>query len=77
VAELAEARQERLPPRIKHPLHAAGQPNQGSSCDFIADALWSGRRFRAFNVIDRFNREGLRIEVDISLPAARVIAALN
>jgi putative transposase len=30
-----------------------------------------------FNVIDEFNREALRIEVDTSLPAARVIRALN
>jgi putative transposase len=43
----------------------------------MADALWSARRFRTFNVIDQFNCEGLRIEVDTSLPAARVIRALN
>jgi putative transposase len=43
----------------------------------MADALWSGRRFRTFNVIDEFNREGLRIEVDTSLPAVRVIRELN
>ena len=67
----------RLPARIKQPLQAADQPNQGWSCDFMSDALWSGRRFRTFNVIDEFNREGLRIEVDTSLPAARVIRALN
>lgn len=67
----------RLPARIKQPLEPAGQPNQGWSCDFMADALWSGRRFRTFNVIDEFNREGLRIEVDTSLPTARVIRALN
>jgi len=67
----------RLPARIKQPLEAAGQPNHGWSCDFMADALWSGRRFRAFNVIDEFNREGLRIEVETSLSAARVIRALN
>ena len=35
----------------------------------MADALWSGRRFRTFNVIDDFNREALRIEIDPSLPA--------
>lgn len=67
----------RLPARIKQPLQAAGQPNQGWSCDFMSDALWSGRRFRTFNVIDEFNREALRIEVDTSLPAARVVRALN
>lgn len=43
----------------------------------MSDALWSGRRFRTFNVIDEFNREGLRIEVGTSLPAARVIRALR
>jgi putative transposase len=67
----------RLPARIKQPLQAGNQPNQGWSCDFMSDALWSGRRFRTFNVIDEYNREGLRIEIDTSLPAARVIRALN
>ena len=43
----------------------------------MADALWAGRRFRTFNVIAEFNREALRIEIDTSLPAARVIRALN
>jgi len=41
------------------------------------DALSDGRTFRAFNVIDDFNREGLGIEVDLSLPTARVIRALE
>ena len=67
----------RLPQRVKQPLQAAGQPNQGWSCDFMHDALWSGRKFRTFNVIDEYNREGLRIEIDTSLPATRVIRALN
>ena len=40
-------------------------------------ALRPGRRFRTFNVIDEFKRESLRIEVDTSLPAARVIRDLN
>lgn len=43
----------------------------------MADALWSGRRFSTFNVNDDFNRESLRIEVDTSLPSARVIRAMN
>lgn len=45
----------RLPARIRQPLEAGQQPNQGWSCDFMSDALWSGRRFRTFNVIDEFN----------------------
>lgn len=43
----------------------------------MSDALWSGRRFRTLNVIDDFNRECLRIEIDASLPAARVVRALE
>jgi putative transposase len=43
----------------------------------MADALWSGRRFRTFNVNDDYNRESLRIEIDTSLPSQRVIRALD
>jgi len=32
---------------------------------------------KLFNVIDDFNREGLTIEADFSLPALRVIRALD
>ena len=66
-----------MPQRIKQPLEAADKSNLGWSCDFMSDALWSGRRFRTFNVIDEFNRECLRIEIDTSLPAARVVRALE
>ena len=41
------------------------------------DQLTDGRTFRLFNVIDGYNREGLAIEVDLSLSATRVIRALN
>lgn len=67
----------RLPGRIKKPLAAASLPDQCCSCGFMADALWPGRKFRTLNVIDEFNREGLRIEIDTSLPAAQVTRALN
>ncbi len=63
----------RLPARVKTPLVIPTQPNEVWSADFMADALWSGRRFRTFNVIDDFNREALRIEIDTSLPARRVV----
>lgn len=45
------------------------RPNETWSADFVADALWSGRRFRTFNVIDDFSREGLRIEIEIDFSA--------
>jgi len=67
----------RLPARIKVPLLIPAQSNEIWSADFMSDALWSGRRFRTFNVIDDFNREALRIEIDTSLPAKRIVRALD
>ncbi len=52
-------------------------PNLVWSMDFMADRLEDGRQFRLLNVLDDFNREGLGIEVDFSLPAERVIRSLN
>mgnify|MGYP003622676870 CR=1 FL=1 len=43
----------------------------------MADRLGDGRAFRLLNVLDDFNREGLGIEVDFSLPAERVTRSLN
>jgi putative transposase len=43
------------------------------SMDFMHDQLSDGRSVRLFNVIDDFNREGLGIDVDFSLPVERVI----
>ena len=39
--------------------------------------LADGRSIRLFNVIDDYNREGLGIEVDFSLPSERVIRSLD
>ena len=47
------------------------------SIDFMHDCLGDGRSFRTFNVLDDYNGEGLGIEVDFSLPAARVLRALG
>lgn len=52
-------------------------PNVTWSMDFMADRLGDGRAFRLLNVLDDFNREGLGIEVDFSLPAERVIRSLD
>lgn len=43
----------------------------------MVDGLHDGRSIRLFNVIDDFNREGLDIEVDFSLPSERVIRSLE
>lgn len=59
------------------PLAVPARANQTWSMDFMHDALGDGRAFRLFNVLDDFNREGLVIEADLSLPAQRVIRALD
>jgi putative transposase len=47
------------------------------SMDFMHDQLADGRSIRLFNVIDDFNREGLCIDVDFSLPSERVTRSLD
>lgn len=47
------------------------------SVDFMHDQLEDGRSFRLLNVIDDYNREALGMEIDFSLPAERVIRALQ
>lgn len=47
------------------------------SKDFIHGQFVGGHSFRPFNVIDDFSREGLRIEVALSLPSAGVIRSLE
>ena len=45
--------------------------------DFMADQLADGRSIWTLNVLDDFNREGLCIDVDFSLPAEREVRSLN
>lgn len=52
-------------------------PNETWSMDFMSDRLSNGSKFRTFNVLDDYNREGLGIEVDVSLPSMRVIRSLE
>jgi len=59
------------------PLLVPETINETWSMDFMHDQLSDGRSYRLFNVIDDYNREGLGIDVDISLPATRVILSLD
>lgn len=56
---------------------AALQPGQRWAMDFMQDSLASGRPFRTLNIVDLASRECLAIEVDTSLPGARVARVLE
>ena len=65
---------------IREKPEALNEPsamNQVWSMDFMHDCLVDGRAYRLLNVIDDFNREGLGVEIDFSLPTLRVIRALE
>ena len=55
----------------KHALPGSGWP-ASMHCRAV-----DGRAFRLLNVLDDFNREGLGIDVDFSLPVERVIRSLD
>lgn len=61
------------PEPLKEPLKV----NQIWPIDFMHDQLADQRKFRLFNVIDDFKREGLAIEAGFSLPTARVTRVLD
>jgi len=63
----------RLPTRTRQPLFVPERPNHVWSADVMSDALYAGNRFRAFTLIDDFNREAVAIEIDTSLTARRLI----
>ena len=67
----------RLKRQTPEALAVPEAPNVTWSMDFMADRLEDTRAFRLLNVLDDFNREGLGIEVDFSLPAERVIRSLD
>ena len=67
----------RLKREKPEPLNVPSTVNASWSMDFMHDQLADGRSFRLFNVIDDFNREGLGIEIDFSLPSERVTRALD
>lgn len=55
----------RVPPRFGQTRLAPTRLNDIWAIDFMHDALYGGRRFRTFNVLDEGNREGLAIEVGV------------
>ena len=67
----------RLPTRNPEPLAVPSAYNNSWSMDFMNCSLQCGRRYRTFNLVDDFNRKALAIEIDLSLPAQRVVRVLE
>jgi putative transposase len=61
----------------RRPMVLPQRLNERWSMDYVSDVIRGGRRIRIFNVVDDLSREGLASEVDTSLPAWRVIQALE
>ena len=61
--------------RMERPVLTA--PNQCWSMDFVADALFDGRRFRSLTIVDNFTKMSLAIEVDQKLKGEDVVATLE
>jgi len=63
--------------RLRQPKHVVTAMNQIWSMDFVADALFDGRKLRALTVVDNYTRESLAIDVGQSLKGDDVVATLN
>jgi putative transposase len=53
------------------------RPNQRWGMDFVSDSLADGRSFRALAIVDHYTRECPAIELELSLPGARVVRVLE
>lgn len=67
----------RLVRQAPEPLQVPKGMNEMWSMDFMHDQLSDGRTIRLLNIIDDYNREGLEIDIDFSLPSERVIRTLE
>ena len=73
----------RIKPRkrlVREKPETLAVPDRVNACwsmDFMHDQLADGRSYRLLNILDDYNREGLGIEADFSLPAARVVRTLE
>jgi putative transposase len=67
----------RLRSEARTPLDLPVRVNQVWTMDFTHDSLAKGRKFRTLNLMDGYSREALAIEVDTSLPGARVVGVLE
>ena len=73
----------RLKRRRKRPSHlrvvqpGPSGPDELWSLDFVSDSLMSGRRFRLLTIVDLWDRNCPRIQLDHSMPGERVVRVLE
>lgn len=75
--QVRRRRRKRLSRAERVPLPTPSGARQRWSMDFMLDTLADGRGFRTLNIVDDFTRECVAIEVDRSLPGARVVRVLE
>jgi putative transposase len=61
----------------RRPVPPPSRLNECWGMDFVSDGLVGGRRVRILNIVDGLSREDLDGPIDTSLPARRVIEALD
>ena len=60
--------------QLRQPKQSVGAINEVWSMDFVADALFDGRKLRMLTVVDCYTRECLAIDVGQSLKGEDVVA---
>jgi len=70
-------RRKRLRSGMRISLPTPQRPNQRWSMDFVSDFTAQGRRLKILTVVDDFSRYCMAIEVDTSIPGARVVQVLE
>ena len=61
--------------RVERPL--ASKPNEIWAMDFVSDALFNGKRFRALTVVDAYTRECLAIHADQGIKGEQVVDVMD
>jgi putative transposase len=74
---LRRQKRKRMPGVARGASELPTRPNECWALDFVSDTLAWGRRIRCLTVVDCFTRESPAIEIDTSLPGARVVRVLE
>jgi putative transposase len=74
---LRRQKRKRMPSVARGAPGLPTRPNECWALDFVSDTLAWGRRIRCLTVLDCFTREAPAIELDTSLPGARVVRVLD